>query len=230
MAHGSDVKNAECFGNVIYSTLINFPNDSLILDANPPMEPHLLRGMVNHLYKNLTSIWPECKTKPDGLYIPLHPFHDGHFHENYCQKLLKNVDIFQQKAGAAAAFAALSFVDTFRKLKRWLQNVLECRLIKITKNTLRISKAHTLLFQQPSHQRSMLCSTMCLSSSLKINKVFACLANRQSHRIFFFNFIFLKLAIRILLALIYKVMVFSCVVSLLLLGYPKSSYCKNIQF
>ena len=70
IAHGNDVKKAKQFGNVIRSPLLNFPDESLILDAIPPMEIHLLLGVVNHLYKNLANIWPECKTWPEALNIP----------------------------------------------------------------------------------------------------------------------------------------------------------------
>ena len=118
MAHVSDVKNAKWFGNVIHLPLINFPNDSIILNAIPPMEIQLLLDVVNHLYKNLTSIWPECKAWPETLDITLRQFHRGHFHGNHCQKLLKYVDILQETAEVAAGFAALPFVDTLRKFEK----------------------------------------------------------------------------------------------------------------
>ena len=171
------MKNAKWFGNVICSPLINFPNDSLILDATPPMELHLLLAMVNLLYKNLTSIWSEYKVWPNALNIPLQPFHAGHFHGNHCQKLLKNVDILLKQQLHLRYFLLL--VNS-GNLKRWLQHVLECSLIKITKNTLKTSETHPLLLQQPSHQRSMLCSTMCLSSSLRIKRSWPVL--RTNHR------------------------------------------------
>ena len=112
------MKKAKQFGNVIHSPLLNFPDGSPILDAIPPMELHLPLGVVNHLYKNLAIIWPECKTRPEALNIPLQLIHGGHFQGNNCQKLLKNVDILQEKAEAAAAFAGFPFIDTFRKFEK----------------------------------------------------------------------------------------------------------------
>ena len=131
IAHGNDVKKAKQFGNVIHSPLLNFPDESLILDAIPPMELHLLLGVVNHLYKNLSNIWPECKNWPEALNIPLQPFHGGHFQGNHCQKLLKNVDILQEKAEAAAAFAEFPFIDTFRKFEKV---VVACFGMQLDKN------------------------------------------------------------------------------------------------
>ena len=62
------------------------------------------------------------------------------------QKLLKEEDILQEEAKAAAEFAALPFFDTFRKFEKVV--VLECSFIKMTKNTLGTLEAQTLLFQR----------------------------------------------------------------------------------
>ena len=61
---------------------------------------------------------------------------------------MKNVDILQEKAKTAAAFAALPFVDKFRKFEKVITacfGVLEYSLIKITKKKLRTSEAHNIV-------------------------------------------------------------------------------------
>ena len=95
---GGDVRVAKSFGNVFHEPIITGSSDSLILELIPPMELHLLLGVVNHLYKSLKNVWPKASQWPAALYIDEEPFHGGHFAGNQCYKLLNNLDLLQHLA------------------------------------------------------------------------------------------------------------------------------------
>jgi hypothetical protein len=82
VATGSDTKSAKDFDNVIHPTLINMDDSTLILDVIPPMELHLLLCIVNHLFKNLSDLWPGAKEWPTLLHIQLQPYHGELFAGN----------------------------------------------------------------------------------------------------------------------------------------------------
>nr|XP_047129266.1 uncharacterized protein LOC124809287 isoform X1 [Hydra vulgaris] len=55
-AAGRDMKKAKEFGNVVHPPLLALDDEQLVLDLIPPMELHLLLGVVNHLFKILMSM------------------------------------------------------------------------------------------------------------------------------------------------------------------------------
>ena len=85
---GSKFKMAKDFDNTIHPPLINIEDSRLILDIIPPMELHLLLGIVNHLFKNLSELWSGGKQWPSLLHIQLQPYHGEQFAGNECHKLL----------------------------------------------------------------------------------------------------------------------------------------------
>ena len=89
------------FDNKIHPPLINMVDLRLILHIITPIELHLLLGIVNHLFKNLSELWPGAKQWPALLHIQLQPYHGGPFAGNECHKLLQNVDILQRLAEKA---------------------------------------------------------------------------------------------------------------------------------
>ena len=91
-------------------------NTILILDVIPPMELHLL-GIVNHLFKILSDLWPGAKECPAELHIQLQQYYGGHFNGNDCHKLLKNIDILQRMAEKACAYEVFGFIETPRHFK-----------------------------------------------------------------------------------------------------------------
>ncbi|XP_065641664.1 uncharacterized protein LOC105847267 isoform X1 [Hydra vulgaris] len=96
---GGDTRKSKEFKNIIHVPLVNFPDHKLVLEAIPPMELHLLLGVVNHLYKNLCKIWPGAEKWPASLRIPIQPYHGGHFNGNDCMKLLRGLDKLQLVTG-----------------------------------------------------------------------------------------------------------------------------------
>jgi len=112
VATGSDTKSAKDFDNVIHLPLINMDDSTLILDVIPPMELNLLLGIINHLFKNLSDLWPGAKEWPTLLHIQLH------FASNECHKLLQNLDILQRLAEKACACQSFGFIETLRHFKK----------------------------------------------------------------------------------------------------------------
>ena len=91
-------KMAKDFDSTIHPPLINMEDSRLILDIIPPIELHLLLGIVNYLFKNLSEHWPRAKQWPALLHIQLQPHHGGQLAGNECHKLLQNFDILQRLA------------------------------------------------------------------------------------------------------------------------------------
>ena len=84
MKSGGDIRKSRDFKNVVHLPLLNFHDDMLVLEAIPPMELHLLLGVVNHLFKNLCDLWPDAKQWPTTLHLSIQLFHGGHFNGNDC--------------------------------------------------------------------------------------------------------------------------------------------------
>ena len=61
---GGDIKKARSFGNVVHEPLLSGSENKLILELIPPMELHLLLGVVNHMYKAMTEVWPNVAKWP----------------------------------------------------------------------------------------------------------------------------------------------------------------------
>ena len=113
--NGQDYKRAKDFKNVVHEPLLSSPDNVLVLDFIPPMELHLLLGVVNHLFRALKEEWLKADEWPKALHIKPQPFHGGQFAGNECRKLLKNVDILQRLAEEDCAFNIFGIVDALRK-------------------------------------------------------------------------------------------------------------------
>ena len=59
-------------------------DDSLIIDLIPPMELHLLLGVLNNLLKSLKDSWPNTDKWLAVLHIQIKRYHGGQLagHEN----------------------------------------------------------------------------------------------------------------------------------------------------
>jgi hypothetical protein len=116
-AGGSKLNTAKQYDNSIHPPLIDGEDTTLVLDVIPPMELHLLLGIVNHLFKNLLQCWAGATEWTSKLNIQMQPFHGGQFAGNDCHKLLQNVDLLQKLVEQSCAFQAQGFVHTFRMFK-----------------------------------------------------------------------------------------------------------------
>ena len=112
--------------NVKRRHLIKAPPDVLTLDIFPPMELHLLLGVVNNIYDHLNEALIAIKSPmklikwPEALHIQQPKYHDGDFEGNQCNKLLENLDQLQrmiENAGFQTAAVALPFLKAFRDFK-----------------------------------------------------------------------------------------------------------------
>ena len=111
---GGVVANAKSFGNVIRKPIISGPDTSLILEIIPPMELHLLLGIVNYLFKMLKTAWSDADKWPAALHIQPSPYHGGQFEGNECRKLLKNVDVLHQLAETNSVHQTFSIIEAFK--------------------------------------------------------------------------------------------------------------------
>ena len=87
---GSDLSKAKFFGNVVHDPIVRGSDETLIIDVLPPMELHLLLGIVNHLFKALIAVWQNAERWPASLNIEMSEYHSGQFEGNNCRKLLNN--------------------------------------------------------------------------------------------------------------------------------------------
>lgn len=93
---GGDLRRSKYFENAVHEPLF-FPDEpKLVLELIPPMELHLLLGVVNHLFKGLTKLYPGAAEWPLKLHIKMEDYHGGEFVGNDCRKLLKNVNILNE--------------------------------------------------------------------------------------------------------------------------------------
>ena len=64
-----DLRKSKDFKNVFHLPILDFLDDKFVLEASPPMELHLLLGVVNHSIKTLCDLWPKAKEWPSSLHI-----------------------------------------------------------------------------------------------------------------------------------------------------------------
>uniref|UniRef100_T2MCE9 [histone H4]-N-methyl-L-lysine(20) N-methyltransferase n=1 Tax=Hydra vulgaris TaxID=6087 RepID=T2MCE9_HYDVU len=93
---GCDAKRSKEFENVVHLPMFAFPDRELILETIPPMELHLLLGVVNHLIKYLVQVFPKTKQWLDSIHIQMQPFHGGHFNGKDCMKVLRKIEELMQ--------------------------------------------------------------------------------------------------------------------------------------
>jgi hypothetical protein len=110
---------AKKFLNVIHEPLIQAEETSkTVLELIPPMELHLLLGMVNHLYKGLQKIWEGVSEWPATLHLNMQAYHGGEFAGNDCKKLLNNIDLLSELATKHRIAPAKGFVKAFEHFRR----------------------------------------------------------------------------------------------------------------
>ena len=64
----------------------------------PPIEFHLMMGIVNHLVKFLKETCPDVSKWLAGLKIVAQPCHGDRLQGPECQKILKKLDCLQELA------------------------------------------------------------------------------------------------------------------------------------
>ena len=115
IATDANIKKASLFRNSVHEPIINASDAYFVLDVLPPMELHLLLGVVNHLLQSLSKIWTHAPEWLALLHIQQQPFHGGQLAGNECRKLLKNLDALERLAQQHSFFPAVPFIDTLRK-------------------------------------------------------------------------------------------------------------------
>ena len=78
------------------------------------MELHLLLGIVNHLSKNPSDLWPSAS------FIQLQPYHGGDFKGSDYHKLLKNINILGRMAEKACAYEVFGVIETLRHFEEFV--------------------------------------------------------------------------------------------------------------
>nr|XP_012558535.2 uncharacterized protein LOC105845381 [Hydra vulgaris] len=125
---GSNIRKARDYKNVVHSPIFKLPGDTLVLNFLPPMELHLLIGVFNHLFAALLQVFPRVTLWSDALHIKQQPYHGGHFAGNESRKLLHNIDILQSIAEKHSCYAAIPFIDAFRKFNAVVSGCFGCNL------------------------------------------------------------------------------------------------------
>ena len=78
---------AKDFDNVVHRSLLEILGSALIIDVITQMELHLILGIVNYLFQQLQSIWPQSKEVAKRLHIQEQSYHGCHFVGNDCHKI-----------------------------------------------------------------------------------------------------------------------------------------------
>jgi hypothetical protein len=116
--------SAAAFKNCVRMPLLDCSDETLTLDILPPMELHLLLGIVNRLYKELDNrliALRGCHIRAadwaSALNLREAPHHGGQFSGNACSKLLENVELLESMLRNAEADAAMPVAKTFRAFR-----------------------------------------------------------------------------------------------------------------
>ena len=120
---GGSLKFAKEYENAVHIPLLDEPTQGgKVIERIPPMELHLLLGIVNHMFKGLIKCWPDGEFWPQRLHIKIEKYHGGEFVGNDCLKLLKNINILEEMLDNATTWdrkeEALSFVKAFKDFKK----------------------------------------------------------------------------------------------------------------
>ncbi|PAA78421.1 hypothetical protein BOX15_Mlig010790g22 [Macrostomum lignano] len=120
----SSKPSGEPFHNCIRQPLLNWPDSSNTLEAVPPMELHLLLGLVNRLYdeleQRLTALGPDgvrAAQWAEALHVRRSPYHGSQFNGNECDRLLGGVDSLRQILADHAAFSGVPVAHAFSCLR-----------------------------------------------------------------------------------------------------------------
>ena len=103
--------------------LIDYEDETLVIDFIPPMELHLMLGIVNRLYDHLDKALEKsgasvrAKDWSDQLYITRRHYHGGQFIGNHCSKLLNEFDKLENLLVDSEAYIGIPYVETFQKFK-----------------------------------------------------------------------------------------------------------------
>ncbi len=121
---GAARTSAANFENCVRMPLLNLPDATVVLEALPPMQLHLLLGVVNRLYKALDyqlqgqpGFGIRAEDYARALGIGASPYHGGQFTGNDCHKLLENADVLEQMFQSCGALCAMPIVRAFRAFR-----------------------------------------------------------------------------------------------------------------
>ena len=115
--------SAAQFKSCIAAPLIEYEDASLVIDFIPPMELHIILGIVNGLYDKLNKALVasgspvRAKDWSDSLHLVRRHYHGGQFMGNHCSTLLDNVDALEKILLDTESYMGIPYVDTFRKFK-----------------------------------------------------------------------------------------------------------------
>ena len=101
---------AKDFGNAIHPSIIDCNDYKVpIIQLVPPPELHLLLGPTNHMYDELNKCWPGSVAWSDACYVKKTEYHGGSFEGNDCRKLLKNINLLQERCPEEFKMFAYAF-------------------------------------------------------------------------------------------------------------------------
>lgn len=113
-ADGRNKKKAKNHGNCVHMPIVKGHENKKIIDIFPPPELHLLLGPVNHIFNNMTKVWPDAVKWAAACHVERQAMHGGSFNGNSCMTLLNHVDILQQ----ISPITCLKYVKVFRDFRK----------------------------------------------------------------------------------------------------------------
>jgi hypothetical protein len=118
---GTSKMSAVQFKNCVRQPLLTLPDDATVLEAVPPMELHLLLGIVNRLFEELEirlNSLLDCQQFVSswlnelGLRRPQH--RRDSFNGNQCERLLNGVDCLQRSLEKRSNFPGIAVCHALR--------------------------------------------------------------------------------------------------------------------
>ena len=88
---------AKEYGNVIHCSIIeDIDENTPVFQVVPPPELHLMLGPVNHLYDEMSKVWPGSEAWLKACFVKKEEYHGGVYEGNDCRKLLKKIDSLRE--------------------------------------------------------------------------------------------------------------------------------------
>lgn len=101
------------YGNSVHLPVFKgSADDTLVLDITPPPELHLMIGVVNKLFDEMTKEWPEGANRwVKECYVQKEAYHGATFNGNSARKLIKHTDMLESYNPPEAG---KRYIETFK--------------------------------------------------------------------------------------------------------------------
>lgn len=132
-AAGAKLPQAKAFYNCVQEPIFPYEDEKLAIEIVPPMELHLMLGIVNHILCNkhfgLATLSPKVAQEwASRLHLEQEGYHGGMFSGPACHTFLKNVDMLQRICENHGFYLGMGHVRVLRAFREVVSKCFGTRL------------------------------------------------------------------------------------------------------